>query len=72
MHWLLLALIAIIAGFLYPKVTGFASGLPGVSSVQGTTVGSALVTGAFILVTIMVSVFLVKLVFPRKARLPGM
>jgi hypothetical protein len=68
MHWILLAVLATLAGFLFPivqaKVGGF---IPG--SITGNPIGSALVTGGFILVTLMVASFGMKLVFGKRHRL---
>ena len=71
MHWLLLGLLAILAGFLLPILQGKLSGyVP--TFISTNPVGQALVTGAFILVTIVIAAWAMKLVFgSRRVGVPG-
>lgn len=70
MHWIVLALLAVGAGFIYPIVTGkLAAYAPG--SITGNTFGQAFVTGAFILVTVMAAAFVLKLFFGKRVSVPG-
>lgn len=70
MHWVLIALLALGAGFLYPILSGKLSSLvPG--SLTGNTIGQAFFTGAFILVTVMIVAFVLKLFAGGRKVIPG-
>lgn len=65
MHWLLIAAVAIGAGFLYPLVSGkLTQYIPAFAS--GNAVGQAFFTGAFILVALFVTIFALKLVTRKR------
>jgi hypothetical protein len=70
MHWIVLAVLAIGAGFLYPLLsTKLQAFVPG--SLTGNAVGQAFFTGAFILLTVIVATFVLKLFFGSRVRVPA-
>lgn len=71
MHWIVLILLAIGAGFLYPMISSKLSAYaPG--SITGNVVGQAFFTGAFILLTLIIASFVLKLFFgAKRVAVPG-
>lgn len=70
MHWLLIAAVAIGAGFLYPLISGkLTQYVPAFAS--SNPVGQAFFTGAFILVALFVAIFALKIVTKKRVALPA-
>lgn len=69
MYWLFLIAFALLAGFLYPLATGKLAGyIPG--SVTGNRLGTALVTGGFIFLSVVIAAWVARAVFGHR-RIPG-